>query len=203
MYLINPHRFAVAAAGSGRWNPAKIDADMTITGGGATLQLPKLNGQSGSGLGLAGVNSGDRYFELILTGTGNTTQPCYGIALSTWSYTDALVGTDGGGLSAGWIAAANGGNGALYMYNFPYGTTSARPAVNDVVGIRLQYGSGNLMFYKNGVYMGQISRSEFNSNTWYPAASGQNLGTSQDFAVTLNTTASTLLYLPSGAAAWE
>lgn len=187
-------------AGASEWDPSKKDSDFVIVGN--SIQLPKLNGQSGSAMGKTGRGvSGDWYFEYTLTGTFSSQQPVYGIARSTFTFTDTLVGTDSG-LSAGWIAAANGGNGALYMYSFPYATTGNRPGYNQVVGIRLRptEAGGTLQFYLNGTYYGQIVRTEFASNLWYPAVSGQNLGSDQDNVITINTTSP--LYLPSGATAW-
>lgn len=187
------------ASGSG-WDATRIDADMSFVGN--LLYLPDANGESGTAFGTQGRGvTGDWYFELTLGGSGNSTQPTYGIGRST-ATTSTLLGTGGGGLDAGWIAGANGGFGALYMYNFPYNTTSARPTYGDVVGVRLRptVGGGTLEFYKNGVYQNNIQRGEFASNLWYPAVSGQNLGSPQNNTVLLNT--GSPLYLPSGATAW-
>lgn len=167
------------------WDPANLGTGSALSGGNLVLTCP-LAGNTGGSRGTTAYSSGDRYFEVTVS--GSATELVIGVGRS-----DATVNNPPGttGASYGYYAPLGRG-----YFTGAFTFTGATYTVGDKIGVR--YDGTTLTFYKNGVVQGTATPG---FATPYPMA-GVAAGANPRAVCTINTGGSAFSFLPSGASAW-
>ncbi|WP_424963898.1 SPRY domain-containing protein [Metapseudomonas otitidis] len=172
------------------WSPTDRGSSTALSNGNLTVQCWSLNSIRGS----AGRSSGKLQFEITVTvPAGATAAQLSGVATSA-----ANLNNFPGSGTGSWAYYGSDGHfyseGADSAYGSSYGTS-------DVIGIVVDFTTGTLTFYKNGVSQG-VASSAMAGKTLFPIYGSGSTSSSWLFTGTINVGASPFAYPVSGASPW-
>ena len=186
------------------WNPSDKYSGVTLSNSNKTAAI--LGGTRGGVRASQGrSNDGSKYYFEIKIDTVSSANDVLGmVGISTTnhaitSYNSTLSGSN---YVKSLMFSKTSAN-ALYYAMSNYGSNVCpNCAVNDVIGVAVDFSANQLRFYRNGTLTTYHSiLDSLISGTIYPSWSGA-VDTNND-SVTLRETASEMAYLPSGFLAWD
>lgn len=134
-------------------------------------------------------NSSIRYFEIKPTFTGNDNE--IGFVVAGTPYTDEPATTAGG-----YVFYQNASSGSIFHAGAQIVTGLAPYASNSVLGFKLDFGALTCAVTKNGA---AVTSFPISAGSYVPAAMLTSVGST----ALISTLATDILFLPSGAAAWD
>lgn len=177
----------VMRAATSRWNPLDKGASVTVSSDGKTAGVS--TGQSVRGT--KSRSSGIVQFE-ITVGSITTFGALVGVATA-----GANINSYPGGSAGGWGYWTY--NGQVYLEGTPV-SYGASFTTGDTIGVLVNFNTGQLRFYKNGVDQG-LASSALLGKTLFPIVGAAASDTTSSF-FTINTGESPFSFPISGSSPW-